>query len=106
MPLPKHIDSIGIVREGFRTTLTELRLRKAARTARQRWDLICGSPALFIVGRERGKLSCFWRHVYGNARCGRYQGSVVNPDTGCPIYLGERESKEAVHAGGNANPFG
>jgi hypothetical protein len=78
-----------IVRQGFRTTLTELRLRKAARTARERWDLICGSPALFIVGRERGKLSYFWRHVYGNARCGRYQGSVVNPDTGCPIYLGE-----------------
>jgi Helicase conserved C-terminal domain len=78
-----------IVREGLRTTLTELRLRKAARTARQRWDSICGSPAMFIVGRERGKLSYFWRHVYGNARCGRYQGSVVNPDTGCPIYLGE-----------------
>ncbi|HJT71524.1 MAG TPA: DEAD/DEAH box helicase [Terriglobales bacterium] len=78
-----------IVREGLRTTLTELRLRKAARTARERWDSICGSPAVFIVGRERGKLSYFWRHVYGHARCGRYQGSVVNPDTGCPVYLGE-----------------
>ncbi|HEV2314761.1 MAG TPA: helicase-related protein [Candidatus Acidoferrales bacterium] len=78
-----------IVREGLRTTLTELRLRKMARTARQRWDSICGFPALFIVGRERGKLSYFWRHAYGHAQCGRYQGSVVNPDTGCPIYLGE-----------------
>ena len=78
-----------IVREGLRTTLTELRLRKAARTARQRWDSICGSPALFIVGRERGKLSYFWRHAYEHARCGRYQGSVINPDTGYPIYLGE-----------------
>lgn len=78
-----------IVREGLRTTLTELRLRKTARTARQRWDLICGSPALFIVGRERAKLSYFWRHAYDHARCGRYQGSVINPDTGCPIYLGE-----------------
>jgi hypothetical protein len=78
-----------IVREGLRTTLTELRLRKSARTARQRWDSICGFPALFIVGRERGKLSYFWRHAYGHARCGRYQGSVVNSDTGCPIYLGE-----------------
>ena len=78
-----------IVREGLRTTLTELRLRKAARTARQRWDSISGSPALFIVGRERGKLSYFWRHAYEHARCGRYQGSVINPDTGCPIYLGE-----------------
>ena len=78
-----------IVREGLRTSLTELRLRKAARTARQRWDSICGSPALFIVGRERGKLSYFWRHAYEQARCGRYKGSIVNPDTGSPIYLGD-----------------
>jgi len=79
-----------IVREGLRTTLTELRLRKAARTARQRWeDSICGSPALFVLGRDRGKLTYFWRHAFGIARCGRYQGCVVNPDSGCPIYLGE-----------------
>jgi hypothetical protein len=78
-----------IIREGLRTTLTELRQRKTARTARQRWDSICGLPALFIVGRDRGKLSYFWRHAYRLAQCGRYQGSVVNADTGCPIYLGE-----------------
>lgn len=78
-----------IVREGLRTTLTELRLRKTGRSARAHWDSICGFPALFIVGRDRGKLSYFWRHTYGLARCGRYQGSVVNPDTGCPIYLGD-----------------
>ena len=78
-----------IVREGLRTTLTELRQRKRSRTARQRWDLICGVPALFIVGRDRGKLSYFWRHAYRLASCGRYQGCVVNGDTGCPIYLGE-----------------
>jgi hypothetical protein len=78
-----------IIREGLRTTLTELRQRKTARTARQRWDSICGFPALFIVGRDRGKLGYFWRHAYSLAQCGRYQGSVVNADTGCPIYLGE-----------------
>jgi len=78
-----------IVREGLRTTLTELRQRKGARTARQRWESICGFPALFIVGRDRGKLSYFWRHAYGVAQCGRYQGSVINADTGCPVYLGE-----------------
>ena len=55
----------------------------------QRWDSICGFPALFIVGRDRGKLSYFWRHAYTLAVRGRYQGSVVNPDTGCPVYLGE-----------------
>ncbi len=78
-----------IVREGLRTTLTELRQRKTARTARQRWDSICGFPALFVVGRDRGKLSYFWRHAYEVAQCGRYQGSVVNADSGCPVYLGE-----------------
>lgn len=78
-----------IIREGLRTTLTELRQRKTAGTARQRWDSICGFPALFIVGRDRGKLSYFWRHAYSLAACGRYQGSVVNSETGWPIYLGE-----------------
>jgi hypothetical protein len=82
-----------IVREGLRTTLTELRQRKTSRTARARWESICEMPSLFIVGRDRGKLSYFWRHAYALARCGRYQGSVVNADSGCPVYLngdGER----------------
>jgi hypothetical protein len=78
-----------IIREGLRTTLTELRQRKTARTARQRWDSLCGFPALFIVGRDRGKLSYFWRHAYRLAHIGRYRGSVVNADTGSPIYLGD-----------------
>jgi Helicase conserved C-terminal domain len=82
-----------IIRDGMRTTLTELRQRRTARTARRRWDSICGFPALFIVGRDRGKLSYFWRHAYGLAHCGRYQGSVVNADTGCPIYLGDDDQR-------------
>jgi hypothetical protein len=79
-----------IVREGFHTTLTDLRLRKNHKTARQRWQQeVCSGPALFIVGRDRAKLGWFWRHAYEVAQCGRYQGSVVNPDTGCPVYVGE-----------------
>jgi len=78
-----------IVREGLRTTLTELRLGKHCRNARARWDSICGLPALFVVGRDRGKLSYFWRHAYAVARSGRYQGSVINTDSGTPIYLSE-----------------
>jgi hypothetical protein len=78
-----------IVREGLRTSLSELRLRKTSSSARKRWDSICSSPALFVVGRDRAKLGYFWRHAYQVARCGRYQGSVVNPDSGCPVYLGE-----------------
>jgi hypothetical protein len=77
-----------IVLEGLKTSLTELRLRKTSLSPRKRWDSICSSPALFVVGRDRAKLGYFWRHAYQVAQSGRYQGSVVNPDTGTPIYLG------------------
>ena len=77
-----------IVREGLRTSLSDLRLRRTSPSARMRWDSVCSSPALFVVGRDRAKLGYFWRHAYQVARCGRYQGSVVNPDSGAPVYLG------------------
>ena len=42
-----------IVREGLHTTLTDLRLRKNYKSARERWQQeICSGPALFIVGRD------------------------------------------------------
>ncbi|MGH6852228.1 MAG: hypothetical protein ACREDJ_03315, partial [Methylocella sp.] len=75
-----------IVREGLNTTLTDLRLRKNYSTARARWNAICPQPALFILSRETAKLGAFWRHAYQIAESGRYPGSVVNPDTGEPIY--------------------
>ena len=78
-----------ILREGLRTSLSELRLRRTSPSARKRWDSICSSPALFVVGRDRAKLGYFWKHAYQVARCGRYQGSVVNPDSGAPVYLGK-----------------
>ena len=79
-----------IARDGFHTTLTDLRLRKNHKTARRRWQQeICSGPALFIVGRDRSKLGWFWRHAFEVAQCGRYQGSVVNADTGCPVYVGD-----------------
>jgi hypothetical protein len=78
-----------IVREGLKTSLSELRLRKSYSSARKRWDAICGCPSVWVVGRDRAKLGYFWRHAYQVARCGRYQGSVVNPDSGSPVYLGE-----------------
>jgi superfamily II DNA or RNA helicase len=80
-----------IVREGLHTTLTDLRLRKNYKSARARWQQeICSGPALFVVGRDKGKLSHFWRHAYQVARSGRYLGSVVNPDTGMRVEMGER----------------
>src|SRR5438046_6731457 len=45
-----------IVREGLQTSLSELRLRKSSPSSRMRWDSICSSPSLFVVGRDRAKL--------------------------------------------------
>jgi superfamily II DNA or RNA helicase len=76
-----------IGREGLRTTLSELRLRKDFPSSRKRWEAMCGGPALFIVGRERAKLGYFWRHAYTVPRSGPYQGCVVNSDTGKPVMV-------------------
>jgi hypothetical protein len=67
-----------IVREGLRTTLSELRLRRGAPSSRKRWLALCGRPSLFIVGRERAKLGYFWRHAYRVPRSGPYLGCAVN----------------------------
>ena len=63
-----------IVRAGFRTTLSELRLRKDSASSKRRWLSLCGRPSLFIVGRERAKLGYFWRHAYRVPRSGLYLG--------------------------------
>jgi superfamily II DNA or RNA helicase len=78
-----------IVREGFQTSLSELRLRKAVSCPRKRWLSLCGRPSLFIVGRERAKLGYFWRHAYRVPRSGRYIGCVVNSDTGKPVFMND-----------------
>ncbi len=79
----------AIVREGLRTSLTDLRLRKDYESARKRWQAICRRPALFVVGRDRAKLGYFWRHAYHIQRSGRYRGCVVNPESGAPIITDE-----------------
>ena len=78
-----------VVRVGFQTSLSELRLRKASSSPRKRWLSLCGRPSLFIVGRERAKLGYFWRHAYGLPRSGPYLGCVVNSDTGKPVIIDE-----------------
>jgi len=82
-----------IVREGLKTSLTELRLRKSSSSARKRWDEICRCSAVFVVGRDRAKLGYFWRHAYQVSRSGRYRGCVVNPDSGAPVYIGEDDER-------------
>jgi hypothetical protein len=79
-----------IVREGLRTTLSEMRLRRHARSARVRWnELVHGMPSLFVCGRDRGKLSYSWEHAFKVARSGGFLGSLVNVDTGGPVIVGE-----------------
>jgi hypothetical protein len=74
-----------IIREGLRTTLTELRLRKARRSARSRWRDLCSCSAVFVVGRDRAKLGYYWKHTYQISHSGRFNGCLVNPDTGEPV---------------------
>ena len=83
----------GVVREGFKTTLPDLRDRKNYPSARARWNALCPQPALFVCSKEVLKLGYFWRHAYNVAQSGRYQGSVVNPDSGQPIYSGDDDER-------------
>jgi len=69
-----------ITREGLHTSLAELR-----RLGRKGWRNLCPGTTIFCIGREKDKLSYFWKHCYGKSRSGRYLGSLTNPDTGCPI---------------------
>jgi superfamily II DNA or RNA helicase len=79
-----------IVREGFSTTLSEMRLRRDSTTSRRRWEsIVCSRPTVFIVGRERAKLGYFWRHAYRVPHCGPYAGCVTNADTGSPVVIDE-----------------
>ncbi len=92
--LPQGVNEVrlkrgSIVRDGLRTSLSDLRLRKNFSSARKRWEAICSRPALFIVGRDRAKLGYFWRHAYQMPRSGRHRGCVVNPTSGAPIMTDE-----------------
>ena len=80
----------AIAREGLRTSLSDLRLKKQHTSARDRWQALCSRPALFIVGRERAKLGYFWRHAYKIARSGPYVGWLVNAETGKPLLVDDQ----------------
>lgn len=84
-----------IVREGFRTSLSDMRLTKSHRSARARWRAQVPAPTVFVVSRERAKLGYYWRHVIRTAASGPFLGSVVNPDTGRPILSGEDQLRRA-----------
>jgi len=92
-----------IVREGLHTTLSDMRLRKDAGSARARWDGMVRAPSVFLVSRERAKLHFHWRHAYITPHSGPFQGCVVNPDTGQPVLtatdqLRQSDFKKAKHS--------
>ena len=84
-----------IVREGLQATLSDLRLRKQFTSARTRWRSLCDCPAVFVLSREVGKLSYFWKHTYGVPRSGPFNGSIVNPDTGRPVLTDDDQLRRA-----------
>jgi hypothetical protein len=83
-----------IVREGLHTTLSDMRLRKDARSARARWDAMVRTPSILLVSRERAKLGFHWRHSYLTPRSGPFHGCVVNPDTGQPVLTGTDQLRQ------------
>jgi hypothetical protein len=84
-----------IMREGLKTTLSDMRLAKSHRSARLRWEAQIQNPSVFVCSRERAKLGYFWRHSYRVAESGPFLGSVVNPDTGRPVLAGEDQFRRA-----------
>ncbi|MCP5111949.1 MAG: hypothetical protein GY953_14065, partial [bacterium] len=84
-----------IVREGLKTTLSDLRLAKGHRSPRARWNALVEAPSVWICSRERGKLAYFWRHSYMVPKSGPHIGHVVNPDTGKPVLTSEDQLRRA-----------
>jgi hypothetical protein len=68
------------VAKGIKTTVTELR-----KMGRKGWRKLCPGPAYFIVSKETGKLSYFWKHAYETPKSGKARQCVTNPDTGAVI---------------------
>lgn len=90
-----RVRSGRVIREGFKTTMSDLRLAKSHRSARLRWQAQVPCPSIFVVSRERAKLGYFWRHAYHVAKSGPFLGNVVNADTGRPVIAGEDQLRRS-----------
>ena len=69
-----------IIYDGLHVSLAELR-----HLGRKGWERRCADPSVFIIPKDKGKLSWFWRHAFLTAKCGPELGGVINPDTGSSI---------------------
>ena len=69
-----------VVYEGMQLSLADLRgLGHAG------WMQRVPRCSVFIIPKDKGKLSYFWRHALLTAKCGPELGGVINPDTGVSI---------------------
>jgi hypothetical protein len=75
-----------VVYEGMQLSLSEL--RQFGRTG---WKRRCTHPSVFIIPKDKGKLSYFWRHAYLAAKSGPELGGTINPDSGVAIEDSERQ---------------
>ena len=70
-----------MTRKGLQTSLPKLRAM-----GRKQWLKEHPCPTYFIVGKEKGKLGYFWKHVYAKgAKSSEHRGGIVNPDTHLPV---------------------
>src|SRR5215472_5145259 len=69
-----------VLYEGMKTSLPALR-----QLGRRGWNRRCPQPSVFIIPKDKGKLSYFWRHAFIVAKSGPELGGAVNPDTGTAI---------------------
>jgi hypothetical protein len=69
-----------VVYEGMQLSLAELR-----GLGRAGWIHRVPRCSVFIIPKDKGKLSYFWRHAFLTAKCGPELGGVINPDTGVSI---------------------
>jgi hypothetical protein len=72
--------------EGKKLSLADMR-----RMGREEWQNRFSCPTFFITGKDKGKLSYFWDHVYLKAKSGPNLGGIVNPDSGTAILDSELE---------------
>jgi len=75
-----------VVYEGLQLSLSELR-----RLGRAGWMQRVPRYSVFIIPKDKGKLSYFWRHAFLTAKCGPDLGGVTNPDTGVSIQNSDGE---------------
>jgi hypothetical protein len=80
-----------IIYEGKKLSLAEMR-----RLGRREWKKRFTAPTFFITGKDKGKLSYFWEHVYLKAKSGPNLGGVVNPDSGMAVLDSEMEKLTAL----------